>query len=111
MKQQSTSTRVIECCGQRRIPLYSCSLKLFPFMNVKKVWSALGDKLNQFMPLIITFGEHKAVNVHVQFIYISRFLPNNSPFYIGPQSILAKHYSSNILISIKLVIWIPRRLP
>ena len=31
--------------------------------------------------------------------------------YIGPQNILVRHYNSNILISIKLVIWFPRWLP
>ena len=41
------------------------SLEIFPFMNVKKLCSTLGDNLNQFIPLIVTFREHKAVNVHV----------------------------------------------
>ena len=37
-------------------------------------------------------------------------VPSNSVCYKGPQSILAKRLSSNILISIKLLIWFPRRL-
>jgi len=78
------------------------SLNFFFFINVKKLWSTLGDNPNQFSSLIITFGEHKAVNLHVLSIYIS--VPNNSACYIGPQSILVKHYSSNIVISFTLVI-------
>ena len=40
-------------------------LKGFLHKNFEKLWCTLDDNLNQFSQSIITFGEHKAVNVHL----------------------------------------------
>ena len=58
------STRVIECCGHIGITMNSV-LKGFLLMNFEKLWCTLDDNLNQFSQSIITFGEHKAENVHL----------------------------------------------